>query len=326
MLDYLLRRIMLMIPTLLGITLITFAIIHLAPGDPAELSTGGMMNAESSKKIVMQMRELYGLDKPILVQYIDWLKRLARFDFGDSFAPDGRPVAEKILSRLPNTIILNIASILLIYIIAVPIGIFSAVKHNSTTERIIGVFLFMFYSAPGFWVALMLLKYFGVHWGVLPLGGMESDIYDLMPTWTRFWDRVHHLILPTVCLSLGALAGLSRYMRGSMLENIRQDYVRTARAKGLSEFKVIFKHVLRNSLITIVTLFAGILPGLIGGSVIMESIFSWPGVGRLFFTALQMRDYPVIMASTVISATLVLVALLITDLLYSLVDPRIRLK
>jgi peptide/nickel transport system permease protein len=314
--SYLLRRLLLMIPTLIGITIITFSIIHLAPGDPVTLQHGGMMDSETTKQALEELRKVYGLDRPIVIQYFDWVKRIIRLDFGTSFAPDGRPVMEKIKERLPNTIILNVVSVLLIYFIAVPVGIYSAVKQNKKSEKIISIVLFIFYSAPGFWVALLLLKYLGVEARMFPLGGMESDFYYELGFIQKLWDKIHHMILPVICLSISAFAALSRYMRGSVLDNIRQDYVVTARAKGLSEIKVVFKHVLRNSLITIVTLFAGILPGLIAGSVIIESIFSWPGLGRLFFTAILMRDYPLIMASTVISAVLVLVAMIITDILY----------
>ena len=324
MLWYALRRLVLAVPLLIGITFISFAVIHLAPGEPVDLQAGNL-SAKSSLQARQLLREMYGLDQPIAVQYWNWLGRLARLDFGRSFAPDGRPVLHKIGERLPVTLMLNIAELLIIVALAVPIGMASATRQYSLFDKVTTVFVFVGFATPDFWLALLLMILFGVELGWLPISGLRSLNWEYMSGWRQHWDFASHLILPILVATFGGLAGFSRYMRQSMLEVIRQDYIQSARAKGLSERVVIGKHALRNALLPLVTILGLSLPGLIGGSVIVESIFAIPGMGQLMVQAVFERDYPVIMWNLVIVAVLTLVANLLADVAYGLVDPRIRL-
>src|SRR3989440_1402096 len=320
---YALRRLLLAVPLLLGIPLISFVVIHLAPGEPVDLQTGDL-SVQSSAQAKQLLREVYGLDKPLTVQYWNWLGRLARLDFGRSFAPDGRPVLQKISERLPITLLLNIVELMIIVALAIPIGVLSATRQYSTFDKVTTVFVFVGFATPDFWLALMLMILFGVQLGWLPISGLRSPTWEYLAFWKQQWDFVAHLALPILVATFGGLAGFSRYMRQSMLEVVRQDYIQSARAKGLPESVVIGKHALRNALLPIVTVLGLSLPGLIGGSVIVESIFAIPGMGQLMVQAVFERDYPVIMGNLVIVASLTLVANLIADLTYSLVDPRIR--
>lgn len=322
MLHYLAKRLLMMIPLLLGITLISFVVIHLAPGEPTDLQVE--LNPEAGVELKERLRAQYDLDKPLMVQYGLWLKRLAQLDFGDSFSQDRRPVFEKIAERLPITILINVLSIALILLVATPIGILSAVKQNSLFDRLTTVFVFIGFATPSFWLALLLMDYFGVRLGLFPISGVRSLGYDYLSWGGQLWDRLHHLILPVFVSAFGGLAGFSRYMRSNMLEVVRQDYILTARAKGLSEGTVIYKHALRNALLPVITILGLSVPGLIGGSVIFETIFAIPGMGKLFFDSVMMRDYPVIMGVLVMGAVLTLVGNLIADVSYALADPRIR--
>ena len=248
-----------------------------------------------------------------------------RFDFGRSFK-DGRLVIIKVLERLPATLLLNVLSLLLIFFIALPIGIISAVRQDSFFDKGMTVFVFLGFSVPAFWLALLLMLLFGVVLGWLPISGMHSVNFPYFSFWGKLWDIIKHLILPVFVSAFGGLAYLSRYSRTSMLEVLRQDYIRTARAKGLSEKKVIYRHALRNALIPIVTLLGLSLPALIGGGFIFETIFAWPGMGRLGYQAIMARDYPVIMGVGVIAALLTLSGNLIADITYAFIDPRIRYR
>lgn len=323
MLQYIVRRLLFMIPLLLGITIITFVIVHLSPGGPADMLTG--LSPKVSAEAKARLHSLYGLDKPFHVQYWLWLSRLVRFDFGRSFK-DGRLVIIKILERLPATLLLNVLSLLLIFFIALPIGIISAVRQDSFFDKGMTVFVFLGFSVPAFWLALLLMVLFGVVLGWLPISGMHSVNFPYFSFWGKLWDIIKHLILPVFVSAFGGLAYLSRYSRTSMLEVLRQDYIRTARAKGLSEKKVIYRHALRNALIPIVTLLGLSLPALIGGGFIFETIFAWPGMGRLGYQAIMARDYPVIMGVGVIAALLTLLGNLIADITYAFIDPRIRYR
>jgi peptide/nickel transport system permease protein len=327
---YIARRLLLAIPTLLGITAVTFLIIQLSPGNPAAMAVrmGGRITEDAiSEEIVEQTKKLYGLDKPIPVQYALWLKRLATFDFGTSYT-DQRKVLDKIRERLPISLSLSLVSIFLVYLIAVPIGVYSATHQHSVSDNAITLFLFILYSLPNFWVATLLIMFLGGgdFLDVFPIYGLISDNYAELSLWGRVGDRLWHLVLPITCLTYVGLARISRFGRVGMLEAIRQDYVRTARAKGLSEKAVIFKHAFRNSIIPIVTLLAALLPAMLGGSVIIERIFSIPGMGQLAFESILTRDYPTIMAITTISALLTLIGILLADACYALVDPRISLE
>ncbi|MFI5262993.1 MAG: ABC transporter permease [Candidatus Kapaibacterium sp.] len=361
MFQYIVRRILLFIPTLFLITVISFGISRLAPGDPAELKAGiggeGAMrgNQQLNEQMINQIRAQWHLDKPVWFwtifsdekdstgrlkplserwtwkwngtdnQYALWVSALFRLDFGKSFQ-DNRDVWEKILERVPITALLAIISIFLAYLIAIPLGIYSATHQNSRLDKISTVSVFILYSLPSFWLATMAIIFFGGgdFFAWFPNNGLHSMNSSPDDPWmTRTLDFLWHLVLPIIAYTYGSFAFLARQMRGSMLEVIRQDYIRTARAKGLSNKMVVYKHALRNSLIPIVTIIASILPTLIGGSVIIETIFTIPGVGQLAFQALTARDYPVIMAEFTLSAILTLMGLLLADILYSVVDPRI---
>ncbi len=323
MLWYVLRRLVLAVPLLVGITFVSFLVIHLAPGDPTELQLGEL-SPESTAQARQALRELYGLDRPVPVQYWTWLTRLVRLDFGRSFAPDGRPVLEKIAERLPVTLALNVIEMIIILALAVPIGVLSATRQYSRFDKITTLFVFVGFATPDFWLALLLMILFGVHLG-WPISGLRSPTWEYLPFWAQQVDLLSHLVLPVAVATFGGLAGFSRYMRQSMLEVIRQDYIQSARAKGLAERVVIGKHALRNALLPIVTILGLSLPGLIGGSVIVESIFGIPGMGQLMVQSVYQRDYPVIMGNLVIVSALTLVANLCADVAYGLVDPRIRL-
>jgi len=320
--NYIIRRILALIPLYFGITIITFLIIHLAPGKPSDLEAQMRPGLAIARE---RLEKIYGLDKPLHIQYWNWLKKMLVLDFGNSFK-DSQPVLDKILQTLPNTIILNIAALLLIYLIAVPIGILSAVKQYSLFDKAATVFVFIGMAIPSFWLALLLILIFSVKLGWLPISGMHSIIMNFqdMSFGDKAWDLVSHAILPVFVLAFAGLAWLSRYTRSSMLEIIRQDYITTARAKGLSEHDVIYKHALRNALLPIVTILGLSLPGLIGGSVIVETIFAWPGMGRLAYQAVLARDYPLIMGTSVFSVFLLLFGNLFADILYGIVDPRIK--
>jgi len=321
---YIAKRLLFMVPLLFGITLLSFAVIHIAPGSPTDLQTD--LNPRASAEMKERLRALYDLDKPIHVQYFLWLKRLLVLDLGTSFSPDRRPVTDKILERLPVTISINVLSLILIFAAAIPIGVLSAVHQDSLFDKITGVFVFIGFAAPTFWLALLLMILFGIHLGWLPISGIRSVNYEYLPFWSSQVDLARHLILPVFLSAFGGLAGLSRYMRSNMLEVIRQDYIITARAKGLSERTVIYRHALRNALLPVITILGLSVPGLIGGSVIFETIFAIPGMGQLFYMSAMARDYPVIMGILFIGAVLTLIGNLLADLFYALADPRIRVS
>jgi peptide/nickel transport system permease protein len=282
------------------------------------------LNPKASLEAQQRLRAQYGLDQPLHIQYLDWLGRLARFDFGESFAQDHRQVRDKILERMPITIIINVLSIVLILLVAVPIGILSATRRKSLFDKGTTVFVFIGFAMPSFWLALLLMDFLGVRLGLLPIAGIRSLGYEYLGFFGRIWDVAQHLLLPVFVSAFGGLAGFSRYMRSNMLEVVRQDYILTARAKGLSERAVIYRHALRNALLPVITILGLSVPGLIGGSVIFETIFAIPGMGKLFYDGVMMRDYPLIMGILVIGAMLTLVGNLIADVSYALADPRIR--
>ena len=319
---YLAKRLVMMIPLLLGITLISFTVIHLAPGEPTDLQTD--LNPEAGVELKERLRAQYGLDQPLVVQYGNWLKRLGKLDFGTSFSQDRRPVWDKIVERLPITVLINVLSIGLILVVSIPIGILSATRRNSNFDRLTTLFVFIGFATPSFWLALLLMDYLGVYLGWFPISGIKSLGHEYLTAPQQAWDIIHHLALPILVSAFGGLAGFSRYMRSNMLEVIQQDYILTARAKGLSERKVIGKHALRNALLPLITILGLSVPGLIGGSVIFESIFAIPGMGKLFYDGVMMRDYPLIMGVLVIGAVLTLVGNLLADVGYALADPRIR--
>ena len=319
---YILKRLGLMIPMLLGITLISFTVIHLAPGTPTDMQT--TLNPKASLEAQKRLRELYGLDKPLIVQYGDWLTRLAHLDFGRSFSPDRRPVWDKIKERIGITLSLNLMSLIIILGVSIPIGVIAAYRAHSWFDQATTLFVFFGFAMPTFWLALLLIMFFGVYLDWLPISGLTSLNYKQFTFWQKVQDLGAHVTLPVLVAAFGGLAGMSRYMRGNMLEVIRQDYITTARAKGLPERVVIFKHALRNALLPVITILGLSVPGLIGGSVIFESIFAIPGMGQLFYGAVMARDYPLVMGELVIGAVLTLMGNMLADVGYALVDPRIR--
>jgi len=335
-LAYAIKRLLLLIPTFIGVSLIAFLIMRLAPGDPAELRAAGGLGGAGGAGISLQKRGVvdqalaqwraqYGLDRPLHVQYGLWLRNLFALDFGQSFK-DNQPVWNKIRERLPITIKINLLSILLVYAVAIPLGIYSATHPNSFGDKTTTLAAFILFAVPVVWAATMAIVFIcgGDFLYLFPPGGLSSIDYSSdWPVWERMKDQAWHLFLPVVLLSYDGFAGLSRYMRASMLEVLGQDYVQVARAKGLPERVVILKHVLRNSLIPLVTILASILPGIVGGSVIIETIFSIPGLGQLGYESVLARDYPTVMALFTVSAVLTLIGILVSDLLLSVVDPRI---
>jgi peptide/nickel transport system permease protein len=342
---YLIRRILQAIPTFLGITIITFAIIKLAPGDPVmQMTFSPRIKAETREKIRHQL----GLDQPIIVQYVIWLvgndwmqwfgievnesalrRGVIRLDFGRSYL-EKRPATEMILERVPATVQLNVAALLLSYGIGVPVGVYSAVKQKSVFDNMARVMAVVFDAVPGFWLSLLMLMLFAAkfsRWGLpsIAMGGMYTVTPDNRFKYDLF-DRLKHLLPPAIVLATGGIAVTSRFLRTEVLEVIHQDYIRTARAKGLGERAVTFLHAGRNALIPIATMLGPEITGLLGGAVITETIWSWPGLGRMFVEANFKRDYPVVLAGFVIGAIAVILGNLLSDVLYAAFDPRIRLR
>ncbi len=317
---FILRRLVHMIPLLVGITLVSFLIMQIAPGDPVDLLTERNATAEERARV----RTLYGLDRPLYVQYWIWLTNMLQGDFGHSYVR-GRPVLEMIAERLPNTVYLNLVVSVLIYSVAIPIGVASALRQYSTFDHTVTGTAFLGQALPNFWFGLLLIYGIALRTEAIPVGGIATYGVTLAEhgVWPVLVDRIRHLLLPVIVMGFSAMAGVTRYMRSGMLEVIRKDYVRTARAKGLNERIVIYKHAMRNALLPIVTIVGFQLPVLFSGSVIIENIFSWPGLGTLSVDAVFMRDYMVVMAFNVIGATLVILGNFIADILYVVVDPRI---
>ncbi|OIQ89564.1 dipeptide transport system permease protein DppB [mine drainage metagenome] len=334
MLKYLLKRFLWMIPLLIGISLISFFIMHLAPGDIT--TSEASFNPKASEESRQKLRELYSLDKPVIVQYGLWLKRMATFDFGTSFASHQRPVFWQtkdkdgnvtlgmIQEALPITLLINVLSLILIVGTALPLGVISALKQNQLADRSITLFVFIGFAIPGFWLALILMYWTGVQHAWLPISGLQSISHENMGWLAQISDSLKHLVLPVFISGITGLAGISLFVRNGMLEVLHQDYITTARSKGLSENRVVYGHALRNALLPLITIFGLSIPGLIGGSVIAESIFAIPGMGKLFYDAVLMRDFPVIMGILTIGAILTLIGNLLADVAYAWADPRVR--
>lgn len=321
---YIVRRLLWMIPLLVGVSVITFAMLKRIPGDPVTVM---LLESRSSGRVITEsdrerLRKQYGLDKPVYLQYFDWLGEVLRGNLGTSIRMK-QPVTAVIKQRLPNTMKLAGVSLVFTLAIALPLGILSAVRQYSWLDYLLTAFNFVGISIPQFWLALMLLYLFAVKIQLLPVRGMSSP-YVEPGFWNHFVDTVTHYILPVASVTLASLAGYMRYQRAAMLEVIRQDYIRTARAKGLPEHVVILKHAWRNALIPIVTLLGYVLVILVEGSIVVEAIFSWPGMGLLAVDSLQQRDYPVVMAIVMLSAVLIMIGTLLSDILYAIVDPRVR--
>ena len=322
---YILRRLIGAIPLLLGIATIIFFVLNLAPGDP----TSFYFNPNVPPEIIEQMRRNLGLDQPLYIQYFRWLTSFVTGDFGHSLA-QSRPVSDIVFEAMPNTLMFTGIALVLVFVIGMFIGVLQAVKQYSIFDSTSSVVSLFFYSMPSFWLALMFVLVFSLKahtWGwpiALPATGMMSVDYEFMNTGEKIMDRIAHLILPVGTLTLALAAGVARYMRGQMLEVVRQDYIRTARAKGLSERTVIMKHALRNSMLPVITLLGLYLPFLFSGAILIEVIFAWPGMGRIMVDAIFQRDYPLVMATSFIFAVIVIAGNLMADVLYAVADPRIR--
>jgi len=334
MLKYIIKRVLWMIPLLIGISLISFFIMHLAPGDIT--SNESAFNPKASEESRQKLREMYNLDKPVIVQYGLWLKRLATLDFGKSFASHQKPVfwqtTDKdgnvtkglIQEALPITLMINLLGLAITLILAIPLGIIAARKYQGWQDRSITLFNFVGFSIPGFWLSLLLMYWLGVVNNWLPISGLHSLNYDSLDTWGKIKDSLSHLFLPVVIPSITGLAGITLFVKNGMLDVLHQDYITTARAKGLNERKVIYTHALRNALLPLITIIGLSIPGLIGGSVIAETIFAIPGMGKLFYDAVLMRDFPVVMGILTIGSALTLLGNLLADLMYAWADPRVR--
>ncbi len=321
--NYIIKRLLLIIPILLGITIITFSIIHLTPGGFTTVNL--QMDIRTSPDSIARLKSLYGLDRPLHIQYLNWLKRFVFFDFGNSFL-DGRPVLKKVAERLPATLLLNISALILEFFIAIIIGVTSALKRNSFYDKSMTVITFIGYSIPSFWLALILMLIFGVKLDLLPISGLKSVNFDFLSSGEKIIDILKHLVLPVFITAFGGLAYISRYVKTNMIETLSQQYIKASYAKGLSENIIIYKHALKNSLLPVITLLGLSLPGLIGGSFIFETIFAWPGMGRLAYESALNFDYPVIMGVVTMAAFLTLLGNLLADISYAFVDPRIRYR
>lgn len=338
--SYILRRLILMIPTLFGITLICFVIINLAPGSPIEqklqmIRFGGAMGGNDqggmtqddqavSEEVLEALKKQYGFDKPLHVRYVIWLKNIATLNFGDSFTYE-EPVVGLIASKFPVSLQFGIISLLMTYLVCIPLGIAKAMRNGTQFDSVSTLLLLVLYSIPSMMLAILLIVGFagGAFFDWFPVGELYSDNYDDLSSWGKITDRIHHFILPLICYMIGNFTVLTKLMKDSMLEVISQDYIRTAKAKGLEDKVVYYKHALRNALIPIATGISGFLGVFFAGSIILEEIFQLDGMGLLSYKAILSRDYNVIMAIIFFTSIIMLVGRLISDITYVLIDPRI---
>jgi microcin C transport system permease protein len=341
LLVYLIRRFLLIIPTFLGITVLTFVIINLAPGSPIEqklqaIRFGSTMGGEGggggkiresgvSQEVVEALKKQYGFDKPMYVRYWIWLKNLSHLDFGESFTYE-EPVIDVIASKFPVSLQFGLSSIFLTYLVCIPLGMRMALKAGSSFDRGAGLALNFSYAVPPLVLGIWLIMIFAGKLDLFPIGGLKSDSYDDLSSWAKFTDRLHHFVLPLICYMIGGFTEVTYLMRNSMLEVIKADYTRTARAKGLSEKVVLYKHALRNALIALVPGVAGFFGVFLAGSFLIETIFSLDGIGLLGYKSVLARDYNVIMGLTFISSMVLVVGRVISDVVYVLIDPRIDFK
>lgn len=340
MFKYILRRLILLVPTLIGITIVVFGVVNLAPGSPVEQKlqelrfSGSTEGSEAgsaqsgtatvSQEVLDALNKQYGFDKPVHERYLIWLKNIATMDFGESFTYE-EPVIDVIMSKFPVSLQFGVISLLLSYLISIPLGVYKAVRHGSKFDSISSFILFVAYSIPSFMLAIVLIVFLsgGSFLDIFPIGGLYSDFYDEMMWGEKIVDRVYHFILPLICYTIGSYTTLTLLMKNSLMEEIKKDYIRTARAKGLGEKTVYLKHALRNALIPIVTGIGGFLSIFFAGSLILEKIFQLDGIGLLSFNSILSRDYNVIMGLVFIQALLMLIGNIISDIAYVLVDPRI---
>jgi len=324
---FLYRRLLGVVPLLLGVVTLVFVVLHVAPGD----ATAYFFRPGMSQSVIEQQRHLFGLDRPIPVQYLRWLGAVVRGDLGYSLV-QGRPVRDIIAGALPATVLLTGTSLVLVFLLGVVTGVFQAARHNRASDGALGVTTLFFYSMPAFWLGTMLMLVFALkayEWGwpiALPPSGMTDADQDLLSFGGRVGDVLVHLVLPVATLTLTLAAGVARYTRAQMLEVVRMDYIRTARAKGVPERTVFGRHALRNSLLPVITLLGLYVPFLFSGTVLVERVFAWPGMGTAIFDAILSRDYPVVMAASLIFAALTVLGNLLADILYAVVDPRVRVE
>src|SRR4051812_9047115 len=325
--SYLARRILIGVLTLFAVTFLVYGLARSMPGDPILLR---MEQMDSSKKFdpesLRRAREAYGLDKPWPVGYLHWLSGVVKLDLGLSIRRN-IPVSDMIADRIGPTLLLSGTSLFLGYLFAIPLGLYGTARSGKADERTMSVLLYMLYSLPAFVAALFLQMLFAVKlqgtWLELPLDGMKSRDFASMSFVGQAWDLFRHALLPVICMTYGTLAYDTRFIQANMQEVLRQDYIRTARAKGVSRRSVIVRHAFRNTLIPFVTMLGLSLPLILSGAIILEQIFTWPGMGRLFFESILERDYPSIMGLMLLFSTLTLVGQLLADLLYAVVDPRV---
>jgi peptide/nickel transport system permease protein len=321
MISYVLRRLALAIPTLFGIVVLVFLLLHLAPGSPVSAAGSAESGRRVSSAAREEMRRLYGLDRPLPERFFRWIGRVARFDLGESFA-DRRPVSERIREALPATLVLNGLALFFTLAIAIPIGVAAGGRPEGVFDRTSGVVLFALYSMPVFWAALLLQTLLSVKLGWLPLYGVSSDPSPAGLGGVA--DRLAHLALPVMCLTYASLAFFARLVRAGVVEARSQDYVTAALARGVSRRGALWRHAFRNALLPLITLLGLLLPGLLSGSVIVERIFAWPGLGRLYFDSILARDYPVVLGLSLVGAVATLAATLAADVAYAFADPRVK--
>jgi peptide/nickel transport system permease protein len=324
---YIARRLMLGLLTLLLITFLVYGLIRLMPGDPLLVRLEMMQPGRRAlPEDIARMREMYGLNDHWYVAYAKWLVNLAHGNMGDSLTRHAS-VAQVIRQRIGPTLLLTVSSLILSYLLAIPLGLYATARSDKWDERAVSMFLYMLYSLPSFVAALGLQILFAIQLHgtafELPLFGMTSDHFEQLSFGGKFLDLFRHSVLPVACFTYGALAYYSRFIRANMQEVIRQDYIRTARAKGVGYWRVLFHHAFRNTLIPLVTLIGLELPALLSGSIILEQIFSWPGMGKLFFESIRERDYPTLMGLLLMFSVLTLIGQLLADILYAVVDPRV---
>jgi len=319
-LRYLLKRLAYAVPLILGLLTATFLIVRMAPGDPTSL----YIDRDTDPAYAEHLRATLGLDQPIHIQYARWLMNAAKGDFGISFAKHA-PVSRILFEAIPRTLLLAGAALLVNFLLGIAIGVATALKRGTRFDRGVNAAALFVYSIPEFWLGLMLILTLSLAVPIFPASGMKSPLADYLPWYSYILDVLHHMVLPVAVLGVASAAATARYVRGSMLDVIHQDYIRAARAKGLSEIVVIGKHALKNAMLPIITLFGLSFPFLLGGAVIVETVFAWPGMGKITVDAIFMRDYPVIIGSTMISGVMVVMGNLLADTLYAVFDPRIRL-
>ncbi len=322
MIKLLIKKLVILILTFVGISFVTFVVINISPGKPQDvLDFSTKISYEAKQRLV----KLYGLDKPIHIRYFEWFKRFIKLDFGHSFK-DGKPVIKKIFARLPATLLLNVLSISFIFIFGCLFGILAAMYQNKMLDKIISLFVFLGYSIPKYWLAIICMILFGIKLRLLPISGLRSVNFEYLSFFGKVFDIAKHLILPVCISAFAGIAGLTRYIRASMIEQLNSEYIKFAISKGCSKKKIVFSHAFRNVLIPVVTILGLSLPDLIGGSFIFETIFAYPGMGRLGYEAIVSRDYPLIMGISVIVAFLTLLGNFLADILYIVVDPRVKYK